>query len=59
MIIVIHPKTYSQHSIVSWFCFFWDALDNFKNLHTNEYSLSHIISTFSPPLQPHNRSHVE
>ena len=26
MIIVIHPKTCSQHSIVSGFCFFWDAL---------------------------------
>ena len=28
MIIVIHPKTCSQHSIVSGFCFFWDALYN-------------------------------
>ena len=26
MIIVIHPKTCSQHSIVSGLCFFWDAL---------------------------------
>ena len=26
MIIVIHPTTCSQHSIVSGFCFFWDAL---------------------------------
>ena len=31
MIRVIHPTTCSQHSIVSGFCFFWDALYKVSN----------------------------
>ena len=38
LIIVVHPTTCSQHSIVSGFCFFWDAL--YRYVHGREISLS-------------------